>query len=141
MGAFPKIRGGAGKRGFVLFEAMVATAIFAIAVIGLARCVEAGLTAGLAQREDSRARRALLNWMIKVQANVPGHELQDKPGVKLGGEFTGFRLYQSVIALELEDQNKQKVDGIFEVNLELVWNAGGGRGSKRMKFYACPSAL
>ncbi len=34
--------------GFVLFEAMVATAIFAIAVIGLARSVEAGLSAGLA---------------------------------------------------------------------------------------------
>jgi hypothetical protein len=140
MGAFPKIRGGAGKRGFVLFEAMVATAIFAIAVIGLARCVEAGLTAGLAQREDSRARRALLNWMREVLASTPGHELRNMPlGIELRGEFAGFRLYQSVITLELEDQtNKQKVDGIYEVNLELVWNAGGGRGSKRMKFYASP---
>ena len=123
--------------GFVLFEAMVATAIFAIAVIGLARCVEAGLTAGLAQREDSRARRALLNCMRELQylsRNYDNYPL----GQELRGEFTGFRLYQSVITLELEDQNKQKVDGILEVNLELVWNAGGGRGSKRMKFYASP---
>ena len=124
----------------MLFEAMVATAIFAIAVIGLARCVEAGLTAGLAQREDSRARRALLNRMRELQGYSTGYDNYPL-GQELRGEFTGFRLYQSVITLELEDQNKQKVDGILEVNLELVWNAGGGRGSKRMKFYACPSAL
>ena len=116
---------------------MVATAIFAIAVIGLARCVEAGLTAGLAQREDSRARRALLNRMRELRAGSEPY--RNLPlGVELKGEFTGFRLYQSVITLELEDQNKKKVDGILEVNLELVWNAGGGRGSKKMKFYACP---
>lgn len=138
--AFPKIYGRGRKQGFVLFEAMVATAIFAIAVIGLARCVEAGLTAGLAQREDSRARRALLNWMRELQAGSQAYSNMPL-GFELRGEFTGFRLYQSVITLELEDQNKQKVDGILEVNLELVWNAGGGRGSKRMKFYACPSAL
>ena len=123
-----------------MFEAMIATAIFAIAVIGLARCVDAGLTAGLVQREDSRARRALLNWMRELQAGSQAYANMPL-GLELKGEFTGFRLYQSVVALDLEDQNKQKVDGILEVNLEVVWGAGGGRGAKKMKFYACPSAL
>ena len=70
----------------------------------------------------------------QAYANIP-------LGFELKGEFAGMRLHQSVVALELEDQNKQKVEGILEVNLEVTWGAGGGRGSKRLKFYACPSAL
>jgi hypothetical protein len=125
------------RGGFVLFEAMIATAIFAISVIGLARCIEAGLTAGMVQRDDARARRALINWMREVQEGAQA--LRNIPlGFELKGEFTGMRLYQSVVDLEFEDLNKQKVDGIFEVNLEVTWGAGGGRGSKRMKFYALP---
>jgi hypothetical protein len=125
------------RGGFVLFEAMIATAIFAISVIGLARCIEAGLTAGMVQRDDARARRALINRMHMIQGRET--RLESKPlGDELKGEFNGMRLYQSVVALELEDINKQKVDGIVEVNLEVTWGAGGGRGSKRMKFYALP---
>ena len=140
MNNFCKKRRLARRGGFVLFEAMIATAIFAISVIGLARCVEAGLNAGMVQREDSRARRALINWMREVQAGAQAYA-NIPLGFELKGEFAGMRLHQSVVALELEDQNKQKVEGILEVNLEVTWGAGGGRGSKRLKFYACPSAL
>jgi Tfp pilus assembly protein PilV len=129
---FSKKRRLAGRGGFVLFEAMIATAIFAISVIGLARCVEAGLNAGMVQREDSRARRALINCMHEVEV---GRRSLSKLSDNLSGEFAGMRLDQSVVALELEDQNKQKVEGIVEVNLEVTWVAGGGRGSKRLKFY------
>lgn len=140
MNNFCNNRNRAQRGGFVLFEAMIATAIFAISVIGLARCVEAGLTAGMVQREDSRARRALINWMREVQAGAQAYA-NIPLGFELKGEFAGMRLHQSVVALELEDQNKQKVEGILEVNLEVTWGAGGERGSKRLKFYACPSAL
>jgi hypothetical protein len=73
--------------------------------------------------------------MREVQAGAQSHS-NIPLGCELKGEFTGMRLYQSVVALELEDLNKQKVDGIVEVNLEVTWGAGGGRASKRMKFYS-----
>ena len=89
-----------------MLEAMLATAIFAMAVLALARCIEAGLLAGVVQREDGKARRALLNRMRELEFGAQPYA--DIPsGVELKGEFTGMRLKQSVVPLELTDQNKK----------------------------------
>ena len=126
--------------GFILLEAMVATAIFAMAVLALARCIEAGLQAGIAQREDARARRALANRMRELEAGAQPYA--DIPnGVELKGEFTGMVLRQSVLPLELLDQNKAIVDGMLGVTLEVSWpGSGGTRAVKQLKFYANPAA-
>ena len=63
-----KRRGRSG--GFILLEAMVATAIFAMAVLALARCIEAGLQAGIAQRDDARARRALAGSWKRARSRM-----------------------------------------------------------------------
>ena len=128
------------RGGFILLEAMLATAIFAMAVLALARCIEGGLLAGVVQREDSRARRALLNRMRELEAGV--HPFDPPTQVKeLLGEFTGMVLKQFVVPLELTDQNKKIVDGLLEVTLEISWPGGGGsRASKQLKFYAYPAA-
>lgn len=128
------------RAGFVLLEAMIATTMFGLAVLGIARCVEAGLLAGQLQREDARARRALVNWMLELEAGSQAYS-NLPTGLELKGEFTGMKLYQTVLPQELVDQNKQVVDGILEVNVEVVWSSGGERCSKRLKFYANPSAL
>ena len=63
----------AGKRpapGFILLEAMMATAIFAIAVLALARCIEAGIQSGVILKEDARAQRALVNWMRELESGA-----------------------------------------------------------------------
>ena len=118
---------------------MLATAIFAIAVLALARCVESGIQASVVQREDARARRALANWMRELEAGAQPYA--DGQAVELRGEFTGMRLRQSVNPLELVDQNNQKVEGMLEVNLEVSWlNGGGVRAVKQLKFYAYPTA-
>jgi hypothetical protein len=50
-----------------------------------------------------------------------------------------MRMRQSVTPLELVDQNKNIVDGILEVNLELSWvNGGGTKAVKQLRFYAYP---
>ena len=126
--------------GFLLLEAMLATAIFAMAVLALARCIESGLLAGVVQREDSRARRALLNRMRELEFGAQPYA-DITSGVELKGEFTGMQLKQFVVPLELTDQNKKIVDGLLEVTLEVSWPGGGGsRASKQLKFYAYPSA-
>ena len=125
--------------GFILLEAMIATAIFGMAVLALARSIEAGLQAGVLQREDGRARRALLNRMRELEAGAQPYA--DSTTVELKGEFTGMRLRQGVVPLELVDQNKKIVDGLYEVTLEVSWpGAGNTRATKELKFYAYPAA-
>lgn len=125
--------------GFILLEAMIATAIFGMAVLALARSIEAGLQAGVLQREDGRARRALLNRMRELEALAQPYA--DGTTIELKGEFTGMRLEQAVVPLELVDQNKNIVDGLYEVTLEVSWPGGGNsRASKQLKFYAYPAA-
>lgn len=125
--------------GFILLEAMIATAIFGMAVLALARSIEAGLQAGVLQREDGRARRALLNRMRELEAGAQPYA--DSTTIELKGEFTGMRLKQAVAPLELVDQNKKIVDGMYEVTLEVSWPGGGNsRASKHLKFYAYPAA-
>jgi hypothetical protein len=108
--------------GFILLEAMMATAIFAIAVLALAHCIEAGIQSGVILKEESGAQ-----------------PYSDGLSVELKREFTGMRMRQSVTPLELVDQNKNIVDGILEVNLELSWvNGGGTKAVKQLRFYAYP---
>jgi type II secretory pathway pseudopilin PulG len=126
--------------GFILLEAMVATAIFAMAVLALARCIEAGLQAGIAQRDDARARRALANRLRELEAGAqPYADIQN--GVELKGEFSGMILRQTIVPLELTDQNKAIVDGMLGITLEVSWpGSGGSRSVKQLKFYAYPAA-
>ena len=124
--------------GFILLEAMMATAVFAIAVLALARCIEAGIQSGVVLKEDARAQRALVNWFRELDAGAQPYS--DGQSVELKREFTGMRIRQSAIPLELVDQNKNVVDGILEVNLELSWlNGGGVKAVKQLKFYAYPT--
>ena len=134
------IRGNRRRGGFILLEAMLATAIFAMAVLALARCIEAGLLAGVVQREDGKARRALLNRMRELEFGAQPY-VDIPSGVELKGEFAGMRLKQSVVPLELTDENKKIINGLLEVTLEVSWPGGGdSRASKQLKFYANPSA-
>jgi hypothetical protein len=130
-------RGPVQPAGFILLEAMVATAIFAMAVLALAHCIEAGIQSGVILKEDARAQRALVNWMRELESGAQPYS--DGLSVELKREFTGMRMRQSVTPLELVDQNKNIVDGILEVNLELSWvNGGGAKAVKQLRFYAYP---
>ena len=121
--------------GFILLEAMMATAIFAIAVLALARCIESGIQSGVILKEDARAQRALVNYKLELEAGLWGPP-SDGQSVELQREFAGMRIRQSVTPLELVDQNKNVVGGISEVNLELSWlNGGGIKAVKQLKFY------
>jgi hypothetical protein len=117
---------------------MMATAVFAIAVLALARCIESGIQSGVILKEDARAQRALVNWMRELEAGAQPYS--DGLSVELKREFTGMRMRQSVTPQELVDQNKNVVEGILEVNLELSWlNGGGVKAVKQLKFYAYPT--
>ena len=128
------------KGGFILIEAMMATAIFVLAVLSLARCVEAGIQAGNAIRDDARARRALVNWMRELQAGAQPYA--DNPsGIELKGEFEGMKIRQKVVPLELTDTDDLIVDGLLDVMLDITWERAGRVSEKSLRFYAYPMSL
>lgn len=129
--------GGRDRSGFVLLEAMLALAIFVFAVLSLARSVEAGLQAGVIQRSDARASRALLNWMRELQAgSIPYND--NSSGTELRGEFGGMRVRQKVVPLDLKDQDGLEINGMLDVTLTVSWPMGTMLATKELRFYAYP---
>jgi hypothetical protein len=50
-------------------------------------------------------------------------------------------LRQTILPLELTDQNKAIVDGMYGITLEVSWpGSSGSRSVKQLKFYANPQA-
>jgi hypothetical protein len=118
-------------------EAMLALAIFVFAVLSLARAVEGGVQAGVMQRSDARASRALLNWMRELEAgSIP---YKDNPSAtELRGEFLGMSMRQRVVPLELKDQDGLEVAGMLDVTLTVSWPVGQTMATKELRFYAYP---
>ena len=97
--------------GFILLEAMIATTIFAMAVLALGQTVEAGAVA---------------------YAN------SSASGDKLEGEFEGMRVRQTVLPLKLTDAKGQLIEGLISVNVEVLWENRGQERVKSVTFYAYP---
>src|SRR5262245_57937623 len=93
-------------RAFVLLEAMLAVAIFALGVLALSSCLNSCLAAEQLRVEDARARQALSNRMAAIEAGaVP----VDKPLTeKLTGTFAGMELSQTTTALKKENENREE---------------------------------
>src|SRR4051794_7257889 len=62
-------RAGRG-RGYVLLEAVLAVAIFALGMLALGHCISQGLMAERVKTEDARARRVLQNRFAEIEAGA-----------------------------------------------------------------------
>src|SRR6186713_2237852 len=58
------------RRGFLLVEVMLAVAIFAVAVLALAKSVEAMLNAQIIKDEDEKVRRFMESKMMEIEAGA-----------------------------------------------------------------------
>ncbi len=125
------------QRGLILFESMLAVAIFALSVLALGRCVDNCLRAEMLKEEDARARRFLENRMAEIEAGaVP---LNDKPVVtELKGQFAGMTVRQSRVELKRKNEKKQAINGLYAVTLELTWLNRGEKQERKIDFYVYP---
>ena len=119
--------------GFLLLETMIGVMIFAIGVLALARCVDQCINVEAAKVWDERARIALENRMAEVEAGAVFFETDKEE--KLKGMFEGITLFQKRSPLKLQDENKQELVGLFQVQMEAVWQEPAGRQSKELTFY------
>jgi hypothetical protein len=126
----------ARRHGFVLLEAMLAVAIFALGVITLGRCVSFCLAAEQFKVEDERARRVLQNRMAEVEAGVI--PLDKSLTEDLKEPFAGMKLEQKARELKKINEKKEELTGLLVVTLRVSWRSGGDEQSKEMIFYVQP---
>lgn len=125
-------------RAFVLLEAMIAVAIFSLAVVGLGKCVDNCIRAQRLIQDEARAIRALENRMAEIEAGaVP---FDDKVHTdELEGAFKGLTMRQQRKVLDWKNEKDEEITGIFTASLEVSWNARGDRHSRVLEFYVMPA--
>jgi type II secretory pathway component PulJ len=125
------------RGGFLLFEAMLAVVIFALAALALGKSMENLHRAERYRREDSLARRLLANRMTEILAGaVP---LTDKSSEKFEkGPWAGMELQSTREPLELKNEKEQELFGLYTVTLVLKWKSREEVVSRDMSFIIYP---
>jgi prepilin-type N-terminal cleavage/methylation domain-containing protein len=124
------------RRGFMLFESLLAVTIFTIAVLALAKCVNNCMRAEMQMREDDRARRALENRMAEIEAGAV--QVSDEKSEDLKSPFDGMTITQSRKALKWKNEKEEDIPGLYEMNLKLTWDYRGEKSERTLLFYVAP---
>lgn len=121
------------RAGFLLLETMIGVAIFALGLLGLARCVGNCMDAETAKNWDERARVALENRMAEIEAGAVGIKTDKQE--TLSGMFKGITLRQTRAPLALKCDPGKEAAGLYKVQLEAAWNESACPQSKSVMFY------
>ena len=127
------------RRAFVLLEAMLAVAIFAIGVLALGAAVNNCLVAERFKEEDSRARRALGNRIAEIEAESV--KLTDSSTEELKGFFEGMTLKTTRVPVKKKNEKEQDILGIYSVRLEVMWKSDGADQAREITFYFYPKQI
>jgi hypothetical protein len=121
--------------GFVLLEALLAVAIFALGVLALGRCIAQGVAVERLKAEDARARRVLQNRYAEIEAGAVavGETKED-----LSGAYKGLTLRQTRAPLHKLDEQGRELNNLFVVTLTVDWMSDGSKQSRSMTFYVFP---
>jgi Tfp pilus assembly protein PilV len=116
----------------VLLEAMLAVAIFAIAVLSLGRALSKGLNVERLSNEDTRVWQILENRAAEVEGGeIPATASR----VQFKDINGGLTLIQSVKPVHKKDEKGQDLANLFLVNLEADWTSDAAPQSKSLSFY------
>ncbi len=133
MKAAPQFLHTAQRRGFLLIEALLAVAIFALGVLGLGKCISQGLFVERLKFEDVQARRILQNRYEELEA----HAVDLKNAVQtLEPPNRGFTLKQTVEPLHKKDELGRDLEKLALVNLLVSWTSAGEAETRSLTFYA-----
>jgi type II secretory pathway pseudopilin PulG len=124
------------RRAFLLVEVMLAVAIFAVAVLALAKSVEAMLNAQIIKDEDEKVRRFMESKMMEIEAGaVP---LQDSMTEEIKGWLPDMRLKTTRTPLKRKNEKGVELTGLYMVTLDLVWLSGNEKMERSLSFYIYP---
>lgn len=124
------------RRAFLLVEVMLAVAIFAVAVLALAKSVEAMLNAQIIKDEDEKVRRFMESKMMEIEAGaVP---LQDSTTEEIKGWMPDMKLKTTRTPLKRKNEKGVELTGLYMVTLDLVWLSGNEKMERSLSFYIYP---
>lgn len=117
----------------MLLECLMAVLMFSIAVIGLGRCMSDCLEAQQARLHEERARLALENRMVEIQASPA---LPDESRKRtLEGQFTGLTMLERRKTLNFQNEDGVNLSGLHEITLSAQWPEGKAEQTKTLAFY------
>ncbi len=120
----------------MLLEAMLAVAIFALAVIGLSRCVENCMRSERIRREEGLAQRVLANFQTQIETEAL--PLADTMTEQLKGAWAGMTLNITREQMKLQNEKEQELFGLYKVHLDVSWKAGRETVHRELSFIVYP---
>ncbi len=118
---------------FVLLEALLAVAIFALGILTIGRCISQGVSAERFKMEDARARQVLQNRYEEIQGRAADLKNSDE---KLEAPYEGLSLKQVVVPLHKRDERGRELDKLATVTLTVEWVSDAIPESRSVTFYA-----
>ncbi len=104
-----------GRGGFTLFEVLIALAIFALAVIGLATALNTALKVILEVRNSSRCRLELESRLAYCQANPPMRQ----PRITEADKNHGVRIEEVLVPYVAKDGKGNNVQGLQKLTITV----------------------
>jgi len=101
------------RRGFTLFEVLVALGVFAIAVTGLAIGLQSAVEAALSARQRALARFVIESRLAAAMTDPP---LDGKRTIE-GRTNNGISVLETFEQVELKDTNGQTIPGIWKLQV------------------------
>lgn len=124
------------RRAFLLVEVMLAVAIFAVAVLALAKSVEAMLNAQILKDEDEKVRRFLDCKVAEIEAGaVP---LSDSTSEDVKGWLPDMKLKTTRTPLKRKNEKGVDLTGLYMVTLDLSWTSNNEKMERSLSFYIYP---
>ena len=108
------------KKGFTLWEVMLATAIFALVVMSLAVTLIRVLDAAKVEQRETAVRLRLQSMLAEARATrlIPGRETldPDAQGVVYEREIQLLR--------DLRNQREQPLPNLYSLTIRALWKSG-----------------
>ncbi|MCX6964204.1 MAG: type II secretion system protein [Verrucomicrobia bacterium] len=101
------------RRGFTLFEVLVALGVFAIAVTGLAIGLQSAVEAALSARQRALARFVIESRLAAAMTDPP---LDGKRTID-GATNNGISVVETFEQVELQDTNGQIIPGMWKLQV------------------------
>lgn len=108
------------RTGFTLFEVLIALAVFAIAVTGLAIAIESGIRAALDTRSAAAARDVLESRLAVCLADPP----MGAERIIEASTNNGVRVREVMQPQELKTTNDTILPGMWRVSITAEWGSG-----------------
>ena len=109
------------RRGFTLFEVLVALGVFAIAVTGLAIGLQSAVEAALSARQRALARFVIESRLAAAMTDPP---LDGRRTIDARAN-NGVAVEETFERIELQDTNGQIIPGMWKLQVTAKFSADG----------------